>query len=55
MVPRNSRLALLLELGIIYGALQAALPAALAVFPPVTHILSSSLHFLTDFCLTLCV
>jgi hypothetical protein len=36
LVPRNSRIALFLELGIIYGALQTALPAALAVFPQVS-------------------
>jgi hypothetical protein len=34
-VPKNKKLALFLELGIIYLALQAALPAALAVFPQV--------------------
>lgn len=32
-VPKNKKMALFLELGIIYMALQAALPAALAVFP----------------------
>lgn len=36
LLPRNARLALFLELGIIYGALQAALPATLAIFPQVT-------------------
>lgn len=33
LFPKNKRLALLLELGTIYAALQVALPAALAVFP----------------------
>ena len=33
LVPSSARAALLLELAIIYGSLQAALPAALAVFP----------------------
>lgn len=35
LAPSNSRLLLLLELSIIYASLQAALPAALAVFPQV--------------------
>ena len=36
MVPSNPRAKMLLELGIIYASLQAALPAALAVYPQVT-------------------
>lgn len=36
LVPSNPRLKIVLELGVIYGALQAALPAALAVFPQVS-------------------
>ena len=35
MAPTNPRLLLPLELSIIYASLQAALPAALAVFPQV--------------------
>lgn len=46
LLPRNSRLALFLELGIIYGALQAALPAALSVFPQVISPAFLPLHLL---------
>jgi len=35
LVPKNPRLKLGLELAVIYAALQAALPGALAVFPQV--------------------
>lgn len=35
LIPTLAASKLLLEMGIIYGSLQAALPAALAVYPPV--------------------
>jgi hypothetical protein len=35
LVPANVQIKMLLEIGIIYASLQAALPAALAVYPQV--------------------
>ena len=52
LVPSSARLAVALELSIIYASLQAALPAALAVFPQTASFhadeLEPAFHNLTD-------
>ena len=35
LLPKSKGVAMILELGVIYGSLQAAMPAALAVYPQV--------------------
>ena len=38
MLPASASAVMAAELGIIYGSLQVAMPAALAVFPQVTFL-----------------
>ena len=38
MMPKSKTTATLIELGLIYLSLQLALPAALAVYPPVIYL-----------------
>lgn len=44
LMPRSRTAALLVELGIVYGALQVMLPVSLAVFPQEVHFNASSLE-----------